>query len=189
MSSTRSSKTKNIATMFIFVAFVLFLLALGIFWLTETRSNKTTDIKASSVDVLDCVSDQQIESFLGTALADQVEHKVKITFSNEKPYEITYSLSAIYADEQSLEEEGRNWVTDYGLYMGEHHFDSDYIDNVFSFVDKKSLANFYTVFSNVNAITAKIFFLNEGNYLAVRNYDFEKMTRYYEELGFNCEKK
>ena len=174
MSSTRLNKTKNIATMFIFVAFVLCLLALGIFWLTETRSNKTTDIKASSVDVLNCVSDQQIESFLGTVLADQVEHKVKITLSNEKPYEITYSLSAIYADEQSLEKEGRNWVTDYGLYMGENHFDSDYIDNVFSFVD---------------AITAKIFFLNEGNYLAVRNYDFEKMTRYYEELGFNCEKK
>lgn len=187
MDSSKSNILKNIAAIAIATAIILTITILFVKMFVGDHSYKTTDEKVSSVDVLSCIANTKVDSFLKTNLAEDVNHKITITFNNESPSEISYNISATYSNESSFDEEGRIWVTDYGLYMDNHSLADDSIRNTFSSTSNKAWANFYTNFSNINAVTAKIFLLNEDNYLAARDYDMTKLAQYYEGLGFNCD--
>lgn len=186
MSSSKSKNLKVATTIIILVAVVLVIVFIAKMF-EGNSSYISTGEQVSSVDVLNCSTNIKIKSFLDTELADKVEHKILVTFNNERPDEISYNISATYADKASYDNEGRIWVTDYGLYMNHNNLDENSIKNTFSTVDdNKAWANFYTKVSDINAVTGKIFLLSDDNYAAVRSYDMKKLAKYYNSLGFNC---
>lgn len=187
MSSSKSNKLLIVATIAISIAVILILIILFLNKFMGSSSYKSTDESNSSVDVLSCTTNSKIESFFNTNLADEVNHKITVVFGDEHPADISYNLSAVYYNKDSFDREGRIWVTDYGLYMNENNLADDSIKNTLSSTDNKAWANFYTSFSNINAVTAKIFLLSEDNYLAMRDYDMSRLKQYYEDLGFNCD--
>ncbi|MBR2795861.1 hypothetical protein IKE13_02330 [Candidatus Saccharibacteria bacterium] len=188
MSSSKSNKMESVATITVIIVVVLLIAALFVKMSVGSSSYKSTDEEVSSVDILNCRSNTKIEAFFNTVLADAVEHKITITFNDERPDEISYSVSATYPSKESFDNEGRIWVTDYGLYMGDNNLKEGSINNTFSSSENKVRANFYTRISDINIATAKIFLLNKDNYSAVRGYNMAKFERYYDNLGFNCEK-
>lgn len=187
MSSSKSKSLKIVATITFLAAIVL--IAILIAKMFEGDSSYTsTGENVTSVDVLSCAANTKIKSFLNTELANKVEHKILVTFNNERPDEISYNISATYTDKTSYEKEGRIWATDYGIYMGGNNLKEDSIKNTFSTDDgNKAWANFYAKVSDINAVTGKIFLLSDDNYTVVRSYDMDKLAKYYNSLGFNCE--
>ena len=186
MSSSKSKNLKIVTTIVILVAVVLIIML--IVKMFEGNSSYTsTGEQVSSVDVLDCTTNAKVKSFLNTELADKVEHKILVTFNDERPDEISYNISATYADKASYDQEGRVWVTDYGLYMGHNGLKEDSIKNTFSTKDdNEAWANFYIKVSDINAVTGKIFLLSDDNYAAMHSYNMNKLAKYYNGLGFNC---
>lgn len=186
MTSSKSKNLKITATIISFIAIVLIVILITRMF-EGNSSYTTTGEDIASVGVLSCTANTKVESFLDTELANGVEHKIIVTFGDGRPDEISYGISAMYADKAAYDDEGRIWVTDYGLYMAQNNLRDDSIKNTFLADDDRVHANFYTKVSDINMVTGKIFLLNDGNYAAIRNYDMRELAKYYSSLGFNCE--
>ena len=107
MSSLESNKMKTVAAITITIAVILMFAVLFVKMFIGDSSYKTTDEKSSSVEVLSCTSNVKVNSFFDTNLADKVNHKIKVTFNNSVPAEISYNLLAEYSNKESFDKEGR----------------------------------------------------------------------------------
>ncbi len=184
MSDSKSNwqKHKNSVIVCFFITIIAFVSCL--FFIGEETYTESKQVY--SIEVLQCLSSNPINSFFGYSDSVNSKHEIKITYRQDEPDKISYSYNNILSSEEDAQHVDAVLHAKYNNYMGEHKLNLSTLGPIFMVVENKFKINFYTKFSNINAINGVVFFLSPEEVVNVANNSIGKTKELYTSKNFVC---
>ena len=162
------------------VAVILCLLFTG----RETRTSDNGNVY--STDILDCESTEPEGAFFVAENAVDNKHEIKVTYQNEKPSKISYTLTGNYSTERAADQTIASLHAKYNKYMAQYDLDPEILGPVFSNVEEAFKINLITDVDKINSATGMLFFLDSTETIKLKSYTNGDLEKIYETKGFSC---
>lgn len=184
----KRKKRKKIFTCIVILLLVILIILILIWLLKGKETQISEDDEGSDWESLVCTTGENDEAYFKNSVANGEEHKIKLIFIDDKLSRIFYSYTGEYNSVRTAQTVIDSMHADYNIYMGDNKMTLDLLSPTFSAIDKTVRIDLYGWVSDVNAVTAKLFFFDRENYEAVKNYSEDRLEAFYENKGFSCEK-
>lgn len=176
-----------IATALIFFAAIIVLVVVFLNSGSEIYVSESSEGKI--VTAISCNAESIEGEFFSSSTANIINNHIKVTFSSDKPDKLFYSFEGVYESDDVAEHENAVFHAKYNKYLGSNGFDHEGFAPTFSTVDNKMRINLYAKnFSLINRVTSVLFFISDDVVDDFANYSREQVAKYYESVGFLCEK-
>lgn len=188
MEEKKKSKNNNnkivIAVALCLIALIAAILSI-LFSRKETRT--TADTTESSVGALYCDSMDPEDPFFTAANVIRASHQLKIIFADSKPDKLTYNYYGTFNAEGVADTARSVLHADYNNYLGANGVDQEILHPTFDYDGSKVKVNLFAeIGSDLNVVTAKLFFLSHEDVNNIKKYTNEDLTKIYESKGFSC---
>ena len=163
------------------VAAILCLLFTG----KETRTSDSRNVY--STDMLSCKSTEPEGAFFVAENAVDNKHEIKVTYENEKPAKISYTLTGNQDTEKAAEQAIASLHAKYNKYMAQYSLDPEALEPIFSDVKEAFKISLIADVDKINTATGALFFLDSTETLKLKNHANGDLEKIYETKGFSCE--
>ncbi|MBQ3263782.1 hypothetical protein IJH06_01585 [Candidatus Saccharibacteria bacterium] len=152
---------------------------------SETRETGSKETYA--ISALTCTTRSAEDAFFSLDSAISSEHTIKMTFKDEKPDKVSYSYVGEFSTAELAEKASSSYHANYNVDMGGNKMNPEKLTPAFVATDKTVKINLYSAVNELNATTAKFFFLTADEQRNLSTYSEKTIQKIYENVGFKCE--
>ncbi|MCR5700086.1 MAG: hypothetical protein K6G49_01470 [Candidatus Saccharibacteria bacterium] len=186
MSESKSKKQQYLY-IGIIVCIVVAVAAILCLLFTSKETKISDNGKVHSIDILNCQATGPEGAFFVAENAVDNKHEIKVTFQNEKPTKISYTLTGDQSTAGATDQTIATLHAKYNIYMGQYGLDPETLEPIFSNVDEAFKISLITDVDKISSATGALFFLDANEATKLKNYASEDLEKIYEARGFSCE--
>lgn len=166
---------------------IIILIGVAVWLLTnrnETYTTSTSD--ESNYSALECTSSHPDDPFFVSETAQRYTHSLKALFTDDTLNEMSYRYEGTY-DSNEGAKHAEAWMHgDYNQYMVAGGLNEESLNPVFSIDKSKVIISLYAEKKKINNTVARLFFINDEEYVKIGKYTPDNYRKMYEARGFTC---
>lgn len=190
MAEEKEKQKQKSNSIWVFIAtfVVVGLIALLITLLNyKSEKNTSVDFSTSEKGVLVCDAGPLEGSFFSVENASQVQHQVKVSFTDDQVTKFFYMYSGKLKDEDAAERGSTDMNIKYDKYLGVHKSKvADELSATFNHPETSVRIDIFTGAKGIDPTTATFFFLDSEKLNELMKKDGDGLKKYYEEKNFDC---
>ena len=140
------------------------------------------------VEAIVCTSLVDSNPVFNFSHAKKTENKIKVFFGNERLCQISYNYTGEYDSDTAADTAEAVIMAGYNNYMGENNKSMMLLVPTYSSIEKTVTVDLVAKRDDLDAITAKFFYLDSIEYNNIKGYSISKVIDLYKKKDFICER-